>query len=339
MSVFIRFKITNEGKIHSVETQNMDMLDCALQSKNWDDFTSQFDYYYCYSEKSTCFYQSDSSEIILEKFGSNSNIALVGKVINHENGHQFEAEIFHTNEQHYQFNEFIEIIVNEIRNPIVGLIAASDLYINYGEEFQLDKDEYFQLSRNYAVRMAEFVDQVLLLMRLNEDQNTEFEEPVLFKPILNDLKKKYKKHVEAHSIGIIDHTDEAQFCMGSDELIQMAVKQVFLNSIQFGESNRTIIIDNASELHFRGLSITDFGYGIKPEQALHIFERFYRVKKETVRHHIDGIGLGLCLVKAIVRKHKGRIKVCSKPTIGTQFTLLFPSKVVEELRLKALAKA
>lgn len=330
MSDFIRFIITNEGKIHSVETQNVEIGTQAANASSWDEFAGEFDYYYCHSEQSNCFQTGESSNIILEKFGSETNTALVGTVQKKGTIHFFEAEIFHVNEQHYQFNEIIEIIVNEIRNPIVGLIAASDLYINYGEEFKLDKNEYFNLSRNYAIRMAEFVDQVILLMRLDENQQSVFDEPVLFKPILKDVLKKYNKQIQNFSLHVVDNTTDSQFCLGSEELIQMAVKQIFLNSIQFGDANRTIRLDNAIEPNFQGISITDHGFGIKPEHALHIFERFYRAKKETVRNHTDGIGLGLCLVKAIVRKHKGRIKVCSKPSIGTQFSLLFPSKLVVE---------
>lgn len=205
------------------------------------------------------------------------------------------------------------------------MIAASELYINYGEEFQLDKKEYFKLTRNYAVKMAEFVDQFILLMRLDENQENVLDEPVLFKPILNDVLKKHNKQIQDFSLHVVDNTTDSLICQGSEELIRMAVKQIFLNSVQFGDTHRTIRLENAIEPNFCGISITDHGFGIKPEHAPHIFKRFYRAKEDTVRNHTDGIGLGLRLVKAIVRKLNGRIKVCSNPSVGTQFSLLFPT--------------
>lgn len=330
MSDFIRFFFTNDGLIHSVETQNVEFGTQVANASSWDEFVSEFDYYYCHSEQSNCFQTGESRNIILEKFDLETNTALVGTIQKRGTNHFFEAEILQVNEQYYSFNEIIEIIVNKIRNPIVGLIAASDFYINYGEEFQLDKKEYFKLTRNYADKMAEFVDQFILLMRLDENQENVFDEPVLFKPILNDVLKKYNKQIQDFSLHVVDYTTDSLFCQGSEELIQMAVKQIFLNSIQFGDTHRTIRLENVIEPNFCGISITDHGFGIKPEHALHIFKRFYRANKDTVRNHIYGFGLGLCLVKAIVKKLNGRIRVCSNASIGTHFSLLFPSKLVVE---------
>ena len=69
------------------------------------------------------------------------------------------------------------------------------------------------------------------------------------------------------------------------------------------------------------ISIKDSGTGIPPHDLPHIFDRLYRGDKS--RSH-RGLGLGLSLVQAVIRAHKGRIEVQSSPDEGSTFTLVLP---------------
>lgn len=69
--------------------------------------------------------------------------------------------------------------------------------------------------------------------------------------------------------------------------------------------------------------VSDTGVGI-PEEALpHVFERFHRIEESRGRSH-EGTGIGLALVRELVRQHGGTIEVASSPDIGTTFTIRIP---------------
>jgi two-component system, OmpR family, sensor kinase len=75
------------------------------------------------------------------------------------------------------------------------------------------------------------------------------------------------------------------------------------------------------------LSVTDTGPGIDPEQASHIFERFYRgtpAGTQDAAPRTVGTGLGLAIVAAIARSHQGTATVRSEPGKGARFEISLP---------------
>ena len=102
------------------------------------------------------------------------------------------------------------------------------------------------------------------------------------------------------------------------------MRQVFTNLISNAldatraEGGRLIVA--TKELASRGIQITiaDNGHGISPELKQRIFEPFYTTKGNL------GTGLGLWVTKEVIEKHKGAIKVRSKPNCGTVFMLFIP---------------
>jgi len=69
------------------------------------------------------------------------------------------------------------------------------------------------------------------------------------------------------------------------------------------------------------IAIQDNGMGISPEDQVHIFERFYRVRTEK---SVTGTGLGLYICKQIIEAHRGKIWAESTPGQGTTFFIELP---------------
>ncbi len=68
--------------------------------------------------------------------------------------------------------------------------------------------------------------------------------------------------------------------------------------------------------------VKDSGIGIPASEIPHVFERFYRVK--TLASSLNGLGIGLYLVKEIVSRHNGRVWVESVEGQGSTFYVLLP---------------
>ena len=71
------------------------------------------------------------------------------------------------------------------------------------------------------------------------------------------------------------------------------------------------------------LNVTDTGVGISEKHLPYIFQRFYRVLNDNARSH-EGTGIGLALIKEIVKQHGGTISVASKADVGSTFTVFIP---------------
>jgi signal transduction histidine kinase len=73
------------------------------------------------------------------------------------------------------------------------------------------------------------------------------------------------------------------------------------------------------------LEFYDQGIGIADDEKKKIFEQFYRIGNEDTRK-TKGTGLGLFIVKEVVRAHQGSIKVLDNQPQGTIFSILLPLK-------------
>lgn len=80
------------------------------------------------------------------------------------------------------------------------------------------------------------------------------------------------------------------------------------------------------------LKIFDTGNGIHPNDLQHIFEPFYRIKKDL---SAKGYGLGLALAKSAVAVHAGETIVSSTPGKGTQFNIHIPITGSRKKRTKS----
>ena len=72
--------------------------------------------------------------------------------------------------------------------------------------------------------------------------------------------------------------------------------------------------------------VADNGQGLSEADPAKIFERFYRADPSRVRNGVEGSGLGLSIVDAVMTAHGGRVSVQSELGKGSTFTLWFPKK-------------
>jgi len=95
--------------------------------------------------------------------------------------------------------------------------------------------------------------------------------------------------------------------LGDSEELRTAVSNVLDNAVKYSGSQVEISaqVELPDEKHVT-LSVRDQGVGIPAGELKRIFKRFYRVSNRSVSH-VKGTGLGLFIVRAIVRKHGGRV--------------------------------
>lgn len=103
-------------------------------------------------------------------------------------------------------------------------------------------------------------------------------------------------------------------------LMKIAFKNLIINAMEYSPANKSIRIKlQVEEKEFK-LSVIDEGRGISPEVLPFIFEKFYRV----LGSKMEGTGLGLTIVKAVVDLHQGRLEVQSQEGQGAEISLILP---------------
>jgi signal transduction histidine kinase len=87
-----------------------------------------------------------------------------------------------------------------------------------------------------------------------------------------------------------------------------------------------------------GVTVSDSGPGIAPEQLAHVFERFYRVDAARSRER-GGTGLGLAICREIAEAHGGTVEVASTPGRGSAFSLTLPAHAASPKSLTVVSSA
>lgn len=101
------------------------------------------------------------------------------------------------------------------------------------------------------------------------------------------------------------------------------IHNLISNAVKYSPPGSNIHVSCTSDGESAYVSVTDQGKGIKPEDAAHIFDRYYRVESEDMQS-ISGFGIGLYLCSEIISRHQGQISVKSEIGKGSEFTFSLP---------------
>lgn len=177
-----------------------------------------------------------------------------------------------------------------------------------------------------AVRLLNLINQILDF-RKTETQNKKLcVTKGNLTNVIYETGLKYKELNNKPEIQVlIEAEDENMVLFFDKEIITMILDNLISNALKYTEKGyirirAEWITENG--IRYAQLSVEDTGYGIGQEALTHIFERYYQ---ESGEHQASGTGIGLALVKNLVKLHEGDIQVKSLPEIGTTFYLRLPA--------------
>jgi two-component system sensor histidine kinase KdpD len=111
------------------------------------------------------------------------------------------------------------------------------------------------------------------------------------------------------------------------ELVRRVLRHILENASKYSPAGSPIEIDAELQGYRLMVSVTDHGPGIDDAEISRIFEEFFRGKSHGAR--VQGTGMGLAIVKAILRAHHGGIEVRSRVGTGSIFTFWLPVTAAE----------
>ena len=108
---------------------------------------------------------------------------------------------------------------------------------------------------------------------------------------------------------------------GDRDLLFLAIYNLLDNALKFTRDGDTLEVRAIEDGTHIVVEVADTGTGVPEEELPHIFEELYRGQEAR---GVEGSGLGLALVKAVVERHGGHVTVRSRPGKGSVFTLRLP---------------
>ncbi len=222
---------------------------------------------------------------------------------------------------------FLASVSHELRTPLTSIVGYLELLKEEMEEGKIPQTYSRMLDaidRN-SKRLIDLIENILTASRI-ESGNLELSKtrthitPILMRTAETVMPQVNSKHIDL-KITVSERLPDLEI---DARLIERVLLNVMSNAIKFTPDGGTISIIAHKESKSVAVSISDSGAGIAPEELEKLFTKFYRTAAAR-DNAVQGTGLGLVIVKAIIEKHGGSVALTSKVGEGTTFKILLPS--------------
>lgn len=231
------------------------------------------------------------------------------------------------NEQH---DSFINAVTHELKTPI----ASIRLYLETLQSRTVDdkkRQEFYRLMLGDTDRLLGTVEQVLKAGQAGQKgarhQRVALEFDGLVRDCLELVRSRHHLQPEALRYESAVQNGFGTRVLGNAEELRTAVSNLLDNAVKYSAGKVDVSVRVDSDQKNVVLQVRDTGVGIPPKELKRIFKRFYRVSSRTLAQ-VKGTGLGLFIVRSIVRKHGGKVFAQSAGEgHGTTVTLELPRSV------------
>ncbi len=219
--------------------------------------------------------------------------------------------------------DFIAALSHEVRNPIFSARGYLEMALeecasgtwSKGKQKQLL--DYLGKSHRNLLRIRDLFTDMLLLVRLEFDQEPMNLSMVSLGPLLSELEETFLPQAQERGLAFTIRT-EPNTVRGNAEILKIVLANLVANAIRHTEQGEVLLditLRDSDKVHFM---VSDTGKGIPARHLESIFEKFYRIDKARDREQ-GGTGLGLALVKQCMRTMRTEIKVESEVGHGSRF--------------------
>ena len=215
--------------------------------------------------------------------------------------------------------QFTANAAHELRTPLALMQVQLDLY-NSATHPGNDADT-LQTIKMVTEQNDKLNRMVKTLLDMSELQTVGRDDKIILDAIVEEVLADLEPLAVEKNIKLIGKCEDATM-IGSDILIYRLVYNLVENAIKYNHPLGQVTVTAYQRNKHVYLSVEDTGSGIPKELRERVFEPFFRVDKSRSRE-LGGVGLGLALVREIVRVHDGSICIKSGKTGGTIFEVAF----------------
>ena len=215
--------------------------------------------------------------------------------------------------------QFTANAAHELRTPLALMQVQLDLY-NSASHLGNDADT-LQTIKMVTEQNDKLNRMVKTLLDMSELQTVGRNDKIILDAIVEEVLADLEPLAVEKNIKLIGKCEDATM-IGSDILIYRLVYNLVENAIKYNHPLGQVTVTAYQRNKHVYLSVEDTGRGIPKKLRERVFEPFFRVDKSRSRE-LGGVGLGLALVREIVRVHDGSICIKSGKTGGTIFEVTF----------------
>ena len=216
---------------------------------------------------------------------------------------------------------FVSDASHELKTPLASIKLLSDSILQNDMDSATVKEFVGDIG-NEADRLNRMTQKLLSLTRIESQEDSDCE-IVYIAPTVDRVIRMLTGIASENNITLEKRIiNDCSILIIEDDLYQIIFNLVE-NGIKYNVPGGQLLVSVDRQEDNAVISVRDTGVGIPEDSVGHVFERFYRVDKARARK-TGGSGLGLSIVRNMVERNDGQIRLESKVGEGSLFTLYFP---------------
>lgn len=220
--------------------------------------------------------------------------------------------------------DFVANVSHELRTPVANVRAVLDALASGALEDPDMSRRFIEDLDRESTRLAEIIEDLLVLSRLESDELSLAEERCEVDTLLSGVMEEKRALAERSGVKLRADGRTGLAVLGDPKLIRTALANLMDNAIKYNRPGGSVNVEVREIGGDVAIDFSDTGIGIPESEQARIFERFYRVDKARSRE-TGGTGLGLSIVKHAAELHGGSVSIRSAEGHGSTFTLVLPA--------------
>jgi signal transduction histidine kinase len=226
--------------------------------------------------------------------------------------------------------QFVAMATHELRSPMNSILGFTEVLLE--EETHVDKFEMLEIILNSSKKLLNHINNMLDMAKVKSGKmtldETEFNIADSFIEVFNMQKGQVKNKDVFVKKEILQVN--YQYVVGDRLKFEQIFTNLLTNALKFTDEGevKVSLFDKSSTKDTTNviLRITDNGPGISEKEIQELFTPYHQIKnsENTIKR---GTGLGMTVVDTFINMMNGKVKVSSKPNIGTTFLVEFPFKI------------
>jgi PAS domain S-box-containing protein len=270
-------------------------------------------------------------QAVMSAFADQAAVALDNARL-FEQAHAHLAEVVEANRRLEDLNrlrqQYLRNVSHEFRTPLTVIKGYAEFLREGAPPAGESLEDVLRVMAESCDRLIEMVDTLIDVSRIEREEAQR-----LLQIQTLDLREVTAASVEvlrlaAQKKNVALHLDFPSGGLGLEadgSLLHQVVRKLVDNAVKYSPTGAHVLIRGRAEGDDVALEVEDFGVGIAPEHLSRIFEKFYMVDGGISRR-VGGTGVGLYLVREIVRLHHGSVAVRSDPGRGSVFCVRLPRR-------------
>lgn len=222
-------------------------------------------------------------------------------------------------------DEFLDMVSHELRTPLTALDLQLTRLLRHPQEHAAETAGLLVQMQASTHRLERIIESLLQHTRLKKGQITRRDVACDLDTLLVEVLAESTALARAQGVSLVVHKSSTGLLKLNVDpyILRLVLDNLLSNAIKFSPRGGQIVLSTASDCDNVTIAVTDNGPGIAEDAQALIFEPFVHLEA-VVNKHIPGVGLGLALVRDMVRVLGGQLNLESRVGSGSTFRVTLP---------------